>query len=685
MARICRVTLALVLLTSLLVAGCSSPQPTPTAAPAAQATPTSAPTAPPSPTPPPATATTAPPTATPLPPTATPLPPTATPVVERKSQIDALYVRMGPDAVSGGTSRVNVTVEKNTSKELRVGFYEEEVAGTGPQWRAAGWMAVILSSFLLGIDPMDYRFTYDVGGYIDGPSAGAFMTVATLSCLLGDEVKPDVTMTGIINPDGTIGPVGGIAHKLDGAAAKGKKLMLIPAGQRNSIDYNNEETVDVIERGRRQGIQVKEVTDIYEAYELLTGSPLPRAVASRNGRPELPGSSFDRVKAKAKEWYTRYWQFRSEYDSLQQDVKMDFTDELMTSADEQGQRSYSYYDQGMATAAYGEAMGAAMKAGVAFHAAKVVEAYVLGGGEDSALSYVDSLSSVNLRADAILDRLQSQPARTLGDVVALGDAYGQSTVAMGLVDLANGVLQDEYGYAEDDSSKAAALAKAALYFAIADHALQLAEDSIEMGMGYGSLPAPPEDRVRSMSELLRKAAEANLNYFDTVVLDDVARNVGAHPDLIRSQFAGSDFDYMFAISSLNALPTIQEKAGPGEAGLYATLGAALNSYTLSSTLVAKYYSLGAQIDEDGNLVGVSNEREMIDMLDFAERRSRETIAVATNLEIEPVQPVIYYEAGKIDREGSLDDKFSALKNFWTSSMQGQILATLSGKATLIQQ
>lgn len=682
MAGIRRVFLVFVLVASILASSCSSPQPTPTAPPVGQTPISAAPEASATPIPPPATV--EPPTATPLPPTATPLPPTATAVKERQAKIDALYVRTG-DRISGGTSRVKVTVEKNPSSELRVGFYEEEVGGTGPQWRAAGWMAVILSSFLLGVDPMDYRFTYDVGGYIDGPSAGALMTVATLSCLLGDELKPDSTMTGIINPDGTIGPVGGIPHKVDGAAAQGKKLVLIPAGQRNDIDLESGQSVDVIERGRRAGVTVKEVTDIYEAYQLLTGKALPRSEAARDARPELPGSSFDRVKAKAKEWYTRYWKFRGEYDALKADVKMDFTDEMMSSADEQGQRSSSYYDQGMATGAYGAAVGAAMRSAVAFHTAKVVEAYLLGGGEESAIRYVDSLSSVGLRVDAILDRLQAQPAETLGDVAALADAYGQTTVAMGLTGLGNSVMQEEYPNASGDAEKAAALAKAALYFAMADHALQLAEDSMEIGIGYGSLPAPDEAKVKSMSELLRKAAEANINYFDAVVLDDVARNVGAHPDLVRAQFAGQDFDYMFAISTLNALPAIQEKAGPGAAGLYATLGAALSSYTLSSTLISKYYSLGGQIDDNGNLVGVSNERAMIDMLDFAERHARENIALATSLGIEPVQPVVHYESGKIDREGSLEDKFGALQSFWTASMQGQILGTLSGKVTLVKE
>ena len=40
-------------------------------------------------------------------------------------------------------------------------------------------------------------------------------------------------MTGTINPDGGIGPVGGIPHKLDAAAQQGASLFIVPEGQTN--------------------------------------------------------------------------------------------------------------------------------------------------------------------------------------------------------------------------------------------------------------------------------------------------------------------------------------------------------------------------------------------------------------------------------------------------------------------
>ena len=66
---------------------------------------------------------------------------------------------------------------------------------------------------------------------VDGPSAGAAITVAIIAAILGDKLNNTVYMTGTINVDGTIGPVGGIVEKAIAAANNGGKLFLVPSGQ----------------------------------------------------------------------------------------------------------------------------------------------------------------------------------------------------------------------------------------------------------------------------------------------------------------------------------------------------------------------------------------------------------------------------------------------------------------------
>ncbi|MCL5265859.1 MAG: hypothetical protein M1343_11840 [Chloroflexi bacterium] len=607
-------------------------------------------------------------------------PATSVPSGSGKTEVSALWVGKDAQGAIGGTSKVRVVTEKGGNRELRVGFYEEEVGGSGPMWRAAGWMAVIMSSFLLGIDPTDFRYTYEVGGRIDGPSAGALMTIATIASLLGDKVKGDATMTGTINPDGTLGPVGGIPHKIDGAAAAKKKLVLIPAGQRNSVDENAGRSVDVIDRGKRLGVEVKEVADIYEAYELMTGKPLPKPEGMKEVRPELPPSSFDRAKSKAKEWYTRFYQLQQQYAALPQNVRLDFTDELMGQATKEGDKADSYYSQGMASAAYRQALNATLSASIAYHTSKAVESY-LNGGLKSSLNYLKSMQSVQLKIDALADRLQTQKASTLGDVVALSESYGYLNLAMGLSSLADSILQRN---PKDDEEAMTIITEATLYYAIADQVVEAAKDSMDIGLGFGKAPAPSQEKVQSLAELFRRAAEANLNYFDNVVLNEIAQGVGVHPDVVKSRFAGQDMTYTFANSSMRAMATLKNRAGDGMTGSFATLGGALNSYVMSSVLVAKYYSLGVQMDKDGNVKGVKNERAMINMLDFAEKRSKELIGLANTVGADSVPSVLNFEGAKVSREGTMDDKFSALSDFWTASLQSQMVGILSGKAKVMR-
>jgi uncharacterized protein len=69
------------------------------------------------------------------------------------------------------------------------------------------------------------------GGGVDGPSAGGAMTVLLISELEGKAINNYTAMTGTINPDGTIGSVGGVIEKAIAAGKYGAKVMLVPAGQ----------------------------------------------------------------------------------------------------------------------------------------------------------------------------------------------------------------------------------------------------------------------------------------------------------------------------------------------------------------------------------------------------------------------------------------------------------------------
>ncbi|MEM2137820.1 MAG: S16 family serine protease [Candidatus Anstonellaceae archaeon] len=63
---------------------------------------------------------------------------------------------------------------------------------------------------------------------VDGPSAGAAMTVATHAAITGKQVRQDIVMTGTISSAGNVGEVGGIIEKAIAAADSGARYFLTP-------------------------------------------------------------------------------------------------------------------------------------------------------------------------------------------------------------------------------------------------------------------------------------------------------------------------------------------------------------------------------------------------------------------------------------------------------------------------
>lgn len=86
-------------------------------------------------------------------------------------------------------------------------------------------------------DIKDYDIHVNVvgGGRIDGPSAGAAITVCIISALLNKPIRQDIAITGEISLTGRIKPVGGIFEKVYGARRKGIKLILVPKDNEKEV------------------------------------------------------------------------------------------------------------------------------------------------------------------------------------------------------------------------------------------------------------------------------------------------------------------------------------------------------------------------------------------------------------------------------------------------------------------
>jgi uncharacterized protein len=603
--------------------------------------------------------------------------PTATPAVsDHTVQIDALYYRSTSNGAEGGTSSIQVRVQPAAKPgELRVGFFQEEVAGTGQQWQSSGWIAVLLGSMLDGVNPTDYEFSFSSGGWIDGPSAGGLMTVGVLAALRGDKVRDDVSMTGTINPDGTIGPVGGIPHKLDGAAKAGKKIILVPIGQRYDYDVNQEKLVDLVEAGKKLGIEVREVSTVFEAYAALTGQTLPEPAAG-GSTPQLPSRAFDRMRAKTLEWISRYQKSHNEFNALPDEVQSLVAD-TMTSAEEKADKADGALKQGLVAVAYADASDAATSAQTANIMGQIFQSYTTGGIEQAVDQY-QATNSVQTELKAVIASLQAEDIRTVSDVLTQFDAYSNIGIAEGLIMVADGqisdLIQNAASLKEDEVFEK--LATAALEYAMASVNVQYARDAVDVGLGFGTTPAPQPAKILQIAEALRRAADSNLALFDSIIIDDYARQTGMHPDVLKNIMMDREPGYLFATASRLGIDVLSKEVGDGPQSAALIFGHSQSAYALSSSLLAKHYSLGAQVDNDLNVVSFQREKALGEMLDYADRRAR---ALINELgEEAPAATMYYYELGRSLRQGSAQDQLDALNYFWQAAILAQAGVYLAG-------
>ncbi len=72
---------------------------------------------------------------------------------------------------------------------------------------------------------------------VDGPSAGALMTLLVTSALENKKLKNEMTLTGTIDQSGQVGAIGGVLEKAKAAKESGKTLFLLPSENSKLVQY----------------------------------------------------------------------------------------------------------------------------------------------------------------------------------------------------------------------------------------------------------------------------------------------------------------------------------------------------------------------------------------------------------------------------------------------------------------
>jgi len=209
--------------------------------------------------------------------------------VTKRVEVVAPAVKMTEAGLEGVISYITVEVGPGSGH-----VFVDTMPLTNLDTQASARLAAEVAEEVTGFDMEKHDVFITVRSeapVIGGPSAGGVIAVALIAALLDLKVDPKVMMTGTINPDGSIGPVGGILEKAEAAAKAGATLFLVPEGQLVVTQQQTRKekigpivqiitqpvTIDVGSYAwERWGLKVEEVRTAREAVEKMTHQTLPK-------------------------------------------------------------------------------------------------------------------------------------------------------------------------------------------------------------------------------------------------------------------------------------------------------------------------------------------------------------------------------------------------------------------------
>ncbi|MHB8604452.1 MAG: S16 family serine protease [Thermoplasmatota archaeon] len=193
--------------------------------------------------------------------------PTGPPTVVR-----AVAVAQTSQGLVGAVANVSISQENGSGL-----LFIDTQPFTEVDMQGSARLAVRVAGTVTGLDVSRRDFFYVIRSdsqIIGGPSAGGVLTVGAIAALEGWAIDPHVFMTGTINPDGSIGPVGGIPEKAAAAADRGATLFLFPVGEEitQSEGASGRATVNLTEYCTTSlHIECRPVADVETAVTAFTG------------------------------------------------------------------------------------------------------------------------------------------------------------------------------------------------------------------------------------------------------------------------------------------------------------------------------------------------------------------------------------------------------------------------------
>ncbi|MFV0444186.1 MAG: S16 family serine protease [Planctomycetaceae bacterium] len=570
----------------------------------------------------------------------------------------------------------------------RIGVYEPEVGGTTDVWRAASWSAALVAAQLTNFDPRAVQLSVEVRRSTDGPSAGALMTVAIVAAIRGDTLRNDTTMTGTINPDGTIGPVGGIPLKIEGVAGAGKSRLLIPSGQLTDVDPRTDQAVDLARYGKAVGVEVLPVRNVREAYMALTGVELPHGRAG--DLPDIPAELKQLTLQRIERWVKMSKSAAEKYYGMNEASRTAFSEHYIDRAKESFELANEFKDDDAISAAYMEVVQGALYVWVAHEYGRYTYA-IQHQGLDGAIQLPVHNSWLVDQIQDTTDKMRRFRPKTIsqmGMYLNAGRCYFEGLCANDVAEDFKRLQNSTYIQTIAASTefrgnsgldKSVFALQAGLFQIIAWIDMKLAEDLLILAESYGGEPFDTQPQLVHIAEYYRRGAEANMTLVDGLLVVPQAREQEVPADVLRAFLPVTDSFYGTAHVGLDrVMDTLPGLIGPGEQLEYIRLAAAMYLHSVTATLIAEYYSIGVTYDTDGRIAGVVRPAALQEWIETSRAQSEEVIQtlLAHNVDAS-ICLQSYWLARARERKKDPIDRFFTLQNFFHTNLMSQVFLELA--------
>lgn len=565
-----------------------------------------------------------------------------------------------PSGKGGGVGTVRLTTTPQAKGLLRVGV-TWGFASTDERWRSVAWVGAFLATSVLNVDLADYRFDSLNTGRTDRAAASALVAAGFLAALTGADVAPDATIIGVVNPDGTIGPVANLSQQVAAARKAGKKRIGIPAGQRAA--------------------GAVPVPDLYGAYVLLTGRAMPGPKPADAREMALPAAVTAALGDRYRAWRRELGKEWAQLVALRAAGRLPGAISALASlADARGRDAEKRLRDGAIVTAYGRLVDAVTYARAANAVASVLSLVQTANLADAGQRLTALQAAAPDRAP--IEALGRAQPRTIGDYLTTIAALAQATAgwsfersaaggmapALDALSHLDGKTADELADPALQEQLMRALVPPLLATARGTARAEVAADLLTVARGQSSAAfEAPAPAVNQLASAYAAVAAADLAGVDPQADD---------PDYLVAHMA-----FELWRKPTGGAAAMRDSWGADSATWsLARLAGSVEEYNATSVVVARDSSLAAHLDDDtGEPVGVGNPAALAAMLTAAERAARQhahAAQVATGT-IPLVARLRYQHARALAASKNAGDRLTALEEYWASSAYSRLAIALA--------